>query len=273
MKKIYVMLLMIMLLTVGCGQNETPEILTDSNEDEITRTDASSDSTGESTELTQDGPTDSTAEQTIRFDTPKHLKLDTTYTMSVGGSDQRSTSTLYIVDDNMRMEGSSYGMTYVMIYSDKDKKTYMVNDAEKTVMVLENDISGDEDSEGDFLSFEDEPPFSSTDDIAAAYGDYEKTTYNGVPVYYVESEEYNDQVEASGTLKMWLSQEYGYPIHMEMMAGGEIIMMSDSTITDAFDDDASLFEIPSDYTLIDMNSMLNMDNIDLDAFDGAVQRE
>jgi outer membrane lipoprotein-sorting protein len=269
MRKIFAALLMIMILAVGCGQNKAPEELTESNDEEITRTDDSSDIT----EVTQDRRTDSTAEEVIRFDKPTHLKIDTRYTMSVGGSEQLSTSTLYIVDDNMRIEGSSYGMTYAMVYNDEDQKTYMINDADKSVMVLAEDISDEGASGGDFLSFEDEPPFSSTDSIAQAYGNYEKMTYNGIPVYYVETEEYNDQVQTSGTLKMWLSQEYGYPIHMEMIANGEIIMMSDSTITDAFDDDASLFEMPSDYTLVDMNSMMNMDNIDLDAFDGAVQTE
>jgi len=262
MKKVFALMFMVMVLMVGCAEEAPTEKLTESNKDEITGTNVPENSP----DVT---PERDASEEAISFETPKRMKIDTTYKMRIDGSDQITEATLYLVDNHMRMEGSSYGMTYVMIYNDDEQKTYMISDADKTVMVMANDTSSDV----AFSPFDNETFFSSADEIARVYGDYEKTTYNGVPVFYVETEDYNDEVGTSGTIKMWLSQAYGYPVHMEMIANDETIMTSDSMITDDFEGDMSLFEIPTDYTLIDMNRMMDMERIDLDALEGTVETE
>lgn len=255
MKRILmVVFLLLMLLMTACSSESTGAgEATSTNEATSSSETANTSGAAETSDTSNDESTE------ITFTNADQLKIVSTYDMKQSGVSQTMTSTYYIAGNNTKIEGEASGMTYSLIYNDDEKTTYMVNDADKTVLIMGSGEASGYDSFGSMLGDNmDEESYGSLDEIASIFGDYEITTYEGVPAIYVETSGDNMGDSDDGMLKLWISQDYGYPIHSELYSGGEVVMVMDATITDDFEMTDDFFMPPSDYSVLDMNNLYQM---------------
>ena len=168
------------------------------------------------------------------------------YEMNVTGMDSENTiSRMYLKGSKMRAESEVMGQTFVMIHG--EDALYILDDSTKTAMKmpLGENVEGEQDTftMDDFTSDVDETDMTYVG----------KEMLNGVSCHVVES----TKLEEGYHVKMWLHEEYGFPMKMESYNkdGSEAFVMevTDFKVGDLSD---ALFEVPEDYEIVDMGNLI-----------------
>lgn len=168
------------------------------------------------------------------------------YEMQVTGMGSENTiSRMYMKGTKMRAESEVMGQTFVMIHG--EDALYILDASSKTAMKMPLG----EDSEGEQDTFTMDDFTSDVDETDMTY--VGKETLNGVSCYVVES----TKLEEGYHVKMWLHEEYGFPMKMEShnKDGSEAFVMevTDFKVGDLSD---ALFEVPEGYEIVDMGNLI-----------------
>ena len=168
------------------------------------------------------------------------------YEMNVTGMDSENTiSRMYLKGSKMRAESEVMGQTFVMIHG--EDALYILDDSTKTAMKmpLGENVEGEQDTftMDDFTNDVDETDMTYVG----------KEMLNGVSCHVGES----TKLEEGYHVKMWLHEEYGFPMKMESYNkdGSEAFVMevTDFKVGDLSD---ALFEVPEDYEIVDMGNLI-----------------
>ncbi len=167
------------------------------------------------------------------------------YEMKVSGmGEEDSTTGIYIKGKLMRMEGEAMGQRFMMIY-DEDA-FYTLDPQSKTAIKMPLGMEDEEDSDTPTLD-------DFTDDVDKSNMNYlGKETINGVSCHVVESKDLNNDYE----VKMWLHEEYGFPMRVESKMENDKIYISEVTDFQVGNISDDLFEIPEDYEVVDIGSLI-----------------
>ena len=165
------------------------------------------------------------------------------YEMSVSGMGMPASITrMYTKGGLMRMESEVMGTTYVMIY--EEEAFYTLDPSTKTAMKMP--LTMEEDTE--VLTLDE-----FTQDVdETRFGYLGKESLRGITCHVVETK---DEVEGI-TMKMWLHEDYGFPMKIEttMAEGGTSVMdVTDFQVGGLSD---ALFEVPEDYAVTDLMNLL-----------------
>lgn len=234
------LMVMVMAALAGCSAKEDPEVPVETPPETQSEPEENSPEEEEPEE-------DTLTKEELKdlFGKGKGL-TELYYEMKVSGMGQENNlSRMYLKGGKMRAESEVMGQTFVMIHG--EDALYILDASSKTAMKmpLGEDVEGDQ----DVFSMEDFT--GDVDDTSMTY--VGKETLNGVPCRVVESKNLQEGYE----VKMWLHEEYGFPMKMESKKqdGTEAFRMevTEFQIGDVSDD---LFEVPEDYEIVDMGSLI-----------------
>ena len=244
-----VLMLITLLLVWGCGGNgdaDEPETEQPSQGEETPATpdveEPEQEEEAEEQEEEQEGLSDE--ELGDLFENGKDLD-EFFYEMNVSGmGEEDSTTGIYIKGKLMRIEGEAMGQRFMMIY---DEETFYTLDPQsrtaiKMPMGMEDEEDRDTPTLDDFTQDVDENSMNYVG----------KETINGVSCHVVESKNLNSDYQ----VKMWLHEEYGFPMRVESKMENDEIYISEVTDFQVGNISDDLFEIPEDYEIVDLGSMM-----------------
>jgi len=169
----------------------------------------------------------------VPFAMEKHYSADLTITMKSGMVIQSKT---YVDGDKMRSDATMNGMAMAIIVRKDMKKIYQVMEAQK--MVMESDFNPDKYPGGSAASFGPEGKFDlvgpdTVDGVACTK--YTVTSDKTKQVFY-----------------FWLDVARKVPVQMAATNGSLVVKWKNFA---AGPQDASLFEVPAGYQVMDMPGM------------------
>jgi len=244
-----VLMLITLLLVFGCGGNgdaDEPETEQPSQGEETPATpdveEPEQEEEAEEQEEEQEGLSDE--ELGDLFENGKEMD-EFFYEMNVSGmGDEDSTTGIYIKGKLMRIEGEAMGQRFMMIYD--DETFYTLDPQSKTAIKMPMGMEDEEDRDTPTLD-------DFTQDVDKSNMNYVgKETINGISCHVVESKDLNNDYE----VKMWLHEEYGFPMRIESKMENDEIYISEVTDFQVGNISDDLFEIPEDYEIVDLGSMM-----------------
>lgn len=167
------------------------------------------------------------------------------YEMKVTGmGEEEYTTKMYIKEGLMRMESEVMGQSVMMIYT--EDAFYTLDPQSKTAIKMPMGL--DEDEERDIPTLED-----FTDDLDEGSMNYlGKETINGISCHVVETRDLSDDNQ----VKMWLHEEYGFPMRIESRTEQDTLHVSEVTDFKVGNLSDDLFEMPEGYQIMDLENMI-----------------
>ena len=167
------------------------------------------------------------------------------YEMKVTGMGEEDyTTKMYMKSGLMRMESEIMGQSAMMIYT--EDAFYTLDPQSKTAIKMPMEMN--EEEERDVPTLED-----FTDDVDEGSMNYlGKETINGITCHVVESRE----LDSGYQVKMWLHEEYGFPMRVETRMENEEMHVSEVTDFKVGGLSDDLFEIPEGYQIMDLDGMM-----------------
>jgi outer membrane lipoprotein-sorting protein len=243
-----ILMLISLLLVWGCGGNgdaDEPETEQPSQGEETPDTpDAEEPEQEEEGEEQGDQEGLSDEELADLFENGKDMD-EFFYEMNVSGMGEEDTTTgIYIKGKLMRIEGEAMGQRFMMIYN--EDAFYTLDPQSKTAIKMPMGMEDEEDRDTPTLD-------DFTQDVDENSMNYVgKETINGVSCHVVESKNLNSDYQ----VKMWLHEEYGFPMRVESKMENDEIYISEVTDFQVGNISDDLFEIPEDYEVVDLGSMI-----------------
>lgn len=243
-----VLMLITMLLVWGCGGNgdvEEPETEQPSQGEETpAEPDVEEPEQEEESEEPEEQEGLSDEELADLFTNGKDMD-EFFYEMNVSGmGEEDSTTGIYIKGKLMRVESEAMGQRFMMIYN--EEAFYTFDPQSKTAMKMPLGMGNEEEGETPTLD-------DFTDDVDKSNMNYVgKETINGVSCHVVESKDLNTGYE----VKMWLHEEYGFPMRIETKMEDDEVFISEVTDFQVGNISDDLFEIPEDYEVVDLGGMI-----------------
>ncbi len=160
-----------------------------------------------------------------------------TFEWEMTGANMSSSGTQYIQGSNIRMDMNAQGTGQVtMLYNADTQESWMINVNENTAMKL-----GSYDAETESVN----PLEPMTEYPQDMYNIVGQETIDGKKCAVIEMTDDNDYT------KMWVWEQYGFPLKMEMTVEGNQINYEYKNVSfDTIPD--SMFEVPAGVQIIDM---------------------
>ena len=167
------------------------------------------------------------------------------YEMKVTGMGEEDyTTKMYMKSGLMRMESEIMGQSAIMIYT--EDAFYTLDPQTMTAIKMPTEMN--EEEERDVPTLED-----FTADVDESSMNYlGKETINGITCHVVESRE----IASDYQVKMWLHEEYGFPMRVETRMENDEVYVSEVTDFKVGDLSDDLFEVPEGYQIVDLDSMI-----------------
>lgn len=240
-----ILMLTTMLLVWGCGGNGDVEEPQGEEPSQGEETPAAPDVEGPEEEEEPEEPEGLSDEELADLFANGKDMDEFFYEMNVSGfGEEDSTTGIYIKGKLMRIEGEAMGQRFMMIYN--EDAFYTMDPQSKTAIKMPLGMEDEEDRETPTLD-------DFTDDVDKSNMNYlGKETINGVSCHVVASKDLNTDYE----VKMWLHEEYGFPMRVETRMDDDEIYVSEVTDFQVGNISDDLFEIPEDYEVVDLGSLI-----------------
>ncbi len=157
--------------------------------------------------------------------------------------EEESIISMYIKGDLMRMESENMGESFIAINAEDG--FYTLEPQTKTAMKIPKGME-DEDEETPTLD-------DFTDDVDEDSMIYlGKESILGVSCHVVESRD----LESNYQIKMWLHEEYGFPMRVETIMDNDEMYVSEVIEFKVGNVSDDMFKIPDDYQILDLGNLI-----------------